>query len=342
MNLTFACGHSGKEGHSRLCPHLVGVEDVPYARVLRGKGLEADVCCAACTKTVKAAQENNEDAIAWQVVSQRCVELLDENEWDMIEWIGQPGIEEQPVAFDQTLTTLVFEAGLEGAVALVPLDSQRLMGWWNHTLFEINQTFLRPLCEAELVTEKGTKVTPRLHVSLDEEVAVLCHDFGRFGVVVDLQEKRTTMRLDKGNYRNEHTPFPAAFFRFEGQTLLVHATDWNRLDVSDPRSGQLLSSRTSPSYRGVEERPQHYLDYFHGQLHVSPDEQWIADDGWVWAPVGVVASWNIARWIGGNVWESEDGVTRHRLCERPYLWNIPVAWIDAEHVAVWELAPTTR
>ncbi len=67
MNLTFACGHSGKEGHSRLCPHLVGVEDVPYARVLRGKGLEADVCCAACTKTVKAAQENNEDAIAWQV-----------------------------------------------------------------------------------------------------------------------------------------------------------------------------------------------------------------------------------------------------------------------------------
>ncbi len=47
-------------------------------------------------------------------------------------------------------------------------------------------------------------------------------------------------------------------------------------------------------------RPLHYLDYFHGELSVSPAENWIADNGWVWHPSGIVTSWSLQAWFNGN------------------------------------------
>jgi hypothetical protein len=143
------------------------------------------------------------------------------------------------------------------------------------------------------------------------------------------------MRLDRGTYHVEHSNFPVAFAQIDGRLLLVHGTDWNRLDVSDPRTGGLLTDRSPTSYRRDEERPEHYLDYFHGGLAASPDGEWIVDNGWVWHPVGIVSSWSLRRWLEGNPWESEDGPSKRGLCTRNYFWDGPLCWIDNRTLAVW-------
>ena len=60
----------------------------------------------------------------------------------------------------------------------------------------------------------------------------------------------------------------------------------------------------------------------------------ILDDGWVWHPVGIPATWSLERWSAGNVWESEDGPTRKILCTRDYYWDHAAAWIDETRVAL--------
>src|SRR5262249_44448040 len=114
----------------------------------------------------------------------------------------------------------------------------------------------------------------------------------------------------------------------------IHRTAWNRLDLSDPASGRLLTERGPTSFRRGEERPEHYLDYFHGALYLSPQNRFVLDDGWVWHPVGIPRVWSLERWISDNVWESEIGAARLRLCARDYYWDHGMAWIDDARVAV--------
>jgi hypothetical protein len=67
---------------------------------------------------------------------------------------------------------------------------------------------------------------------------------------------------------------------------------------------------------------------------VSPDYEWILDNGWVWQPAGVPAVWSLARWLGENMWESEDGPSRKELSPQ-YDWDSPCCWIDDRTVALW-------
>ena len=53
--------------------------------------------------------------------------------------------------------------------------------------------------------------------------------------------------------------------------------------------------------------------YFHGRLAVSPGNTRIAESGWVWGPVGVLASWDLKAWVTDNLWESEDGATLEQI-----------------------------
>jgi hypothetical protein len=153
--------------------------------------------------------------------------------------------------------------------------------------------------------------------------------------VFDLDTGSATMALDRGDYQTEHSNFPAAFAEVDGRTVLIHATEWNRLDVSDPRTGELLTARPTPVYRRDEPRPEHYLDYFHGGLAVSPTGAYVADNGWVWHPFGVVAVWDVRRWLRENPWESEDGPSMRSLCHRAYYWDGPLCWLGSDRLAVW-------
>jgi len=176
----------------------------------------------------------------------------------------------------------------------------------------------------------------RLHASSDGKYAALVVDKGRQGLVVETLSGTVTMRLDGGDYYEHTVPFSACFLRFEGRNVLVHRTDWNRLEASDPATGELLTERYIAPYENGKP-PEHYLDYFHGQLRASPDGSRILDDGWVWHPASVPRTWSVTAWLSSNPWESEDGDSIVDLALRDD-WNGPACWIDDQHIAIWGLA----
>ena len=121
-------------------------------------------------------------------------------------------------------------------------------------------------------------------VDLSQPVSLACSPEGAFvcltqtlgtvGVVIESSSGRRTLRLQRGDYHSDVSPFSAAFVVHNGRPLLIHATDWNRLDISDPATGELLTERSPTSYETGEEPPPHYLDYFHGRLVVSPNSEY--------------------------------------------------------------------
>jgi hypothetical protein len=180
----------------------------------------------------------------------------------------------------------------------------------------------------------GHTLRPHLYLAPNGQFVAVVNDYGRYGCIVDLRSGIVTMHLDGGDYCCETVPFSFAFACRKGQVIAIHRTDWNRLDVSDPSNGRLLTSRGPTSYRPGEERPPHYLDYFHGALYVSPERTHILDDGWVWHPVGIPVVWSLDRWLCENVWESEDGPTRRDVCARESCWDHGMAWLNEKTVAV--------
>jgi hypothetical protein len=191
-----------------------------------------------------------------------------------------------------------------------------------------------PAAEPERPAWDGNRLASRLHLSRCGRFAAIVHDFGRNGKVYDLATGATTMTLDGGDYLPETVRFSCVFVERDGRAVLIHRTAWNRLDASVAATGELLTDRGPTSYREGEERPAHYLDYFHGALYVSPDGRHVVDDGWMWHPVGIPVVWSVDAWLGGNVWESEDGASRTAVGERESYWNHAICWIDDHRFAV--------
>jgi hypothetical protein len=197
-----------------------------------------------------------------------------------------------------------------------------------------------PVAATTLTTEQdrepwaGHRCRRRLHASANGMFAAVVNDYGRLGEVIDLRTGRTTLTLDNQGGHEETVPFSLAFARGGERDVVVHRTAWNRLDVSDARTGALLTARShaEPAQDGTPS--EHHLDYFHGALRVSPDGRRILDDGWVWHPVGFPAVWDLDRWLEGEVWESEDGPSRADVCGRDYYWDHAMTWIDSTRVAV--------
>jgi len=174
----------------------------------------------------------------------------------------------------------------------------------------------------------------RLYASPAGEFAAIVNDYGHYGQVIDLRSGQTTLALDGGKYYAETVPFSFAFAQLKGRVVAIHRTAWNRLDMSDPSNGKLLTARGPTSYQRGENRPLHYLDYFHGALHISPNSVRIADDGWMWQPFGIPTTWSLERWISDNVWESEDGPSRKAICARGYYWDHAFTWLDDNRIAI--------
>ncbi len=173
----------------------------------------------------------------------------------------------------------------------------------------------------------------RLHASADGAYAAIVVDKGTEGVVVQVSSGVVTMRLDGDDYHSDTVPFSACFVRFQGRNILIHRTDWNRLDATDPATGEVLTERHFATYEAGGPRPAHYLDYFHGQLRASPDGSRVIDDGWVWHPVAVMRSWSVANWLESNPWESEDGDSVMDFAMRDD-WSTPACWINDKQVAL--------
>jgi hypothetical protein len=328
------CGHPSIAGQRRLCRHLVGEagEDLDRVWLLTGVGIQYDVCCAACD----AADEPVELIVACE----GCVDRVDVDH-GVTAIRGEPGIAGRPEPVDASLVaTRMPVAPLD--LAAVPdrpdewllLDRGRVLRWNAGTGQILRSARLRPPVSGVDKPWNDRQPRLRVHAAPGGRFAAVVVDYGRHGLMLDLDRDQITMQLDRGTYHPETTPYPVTFAAVDGELVLVHATDWNRLDLSDPATGALLTPRTIASPTNDEPRPAHDLDYFHGRLHLSPGGRWIADDGWVWAPVGVPRLWNLYRWRLRNPFESEDGSSAHSLCQRDYHWDSPMCWIGEDRLAI--------
>jgi hypothetical protein len=331
---TLACSHQEVGQPRRVCLHLLSNREADYCKRFTGIGMDYDLLCVACGKQPEQIESNLRE------VCQSCFETVEtEGYWEVL--LGRPQVLERSTNLSfvhervqlleplpahirdiQPIDALAQSAWIalteNGALARIDLD-QRSYSW----LAQVPEGVVHMRQELALL------------LSVDGSMAAVVNNYGQYGVVIDLQTGLETMRLDRGTYHNNVSAFPVAFFEQGGQTLLIHGTAWNRLDVSDPKTGEVLTGRVSPAYVSGKPRPEHYLDYFHCCLTISPDQEWVVDNGWVWQPTGEVVIWNLRRWMQENVWESEDGPSRKVLCWREYYWDGPLCWVGGQTLAVW-------
>jgi hypothetical protein len=315
---------------------LLGSEGANHVRLLTGSGLEFDLCCRDCGHTAQAG-DRPELFTACEGCLTRCTDG-----WDYT-WLGEAGIRDRP----EPISSEIYESRLPAAVAdIAPASGETGSVWLLLTHDGHIGRFNVPSEEWEVVAQASVPDEPdhdpwcghvlrrRLHASPCGHFAAVVNDYGHHGQVIDLRTGMVTCTLHGGDYHEETVPFSVAFADHDGTTVVIHRADWNRLDVSDAATGDTLTSRGPTSYRRDEQRPEHYLDYFHGGLAVSPDGRWIADDGWVWHPVGILSAWDLRRWMAVNPWESEDGPSLQSLCQRWYHWDSPMCWISESRIAV--------
>ncbi|MFF0294534.1 hypothetical protein ACFYST_15330 [Kitasatospora sp. NPDC004614] len=220
--------------------------------------------------------------------------------------------------------------GGAGAAWLVLSGGGRLARWWPATGEVRDVARYR---EEGPASECGDGVRLRLHVSRCGRWAAVVQDRGRYGVVVDLATGSPALGLDGGDYCCETVPFALAFAEYGGRPVVVHRTDWNRLDVTDLASGEVLTARHGPD--GDGEGAELDFDYFHGALSLSPDGSRLYDGGWVWHPWGMPAVWSLTAWLHDNPRESEDGPS-HAVYPEVSEWDGPMVWIDDRRIAVFD------
>lgn len=323
-----ACGHDSAE-FRHVCIHLLGEEDPDYVEHFTGHGLTSDLLCGPCSQNLDGLSE------ALRAVCPDCfASIRDNGTRDGI--VGLPEFTERPsgLYFRHETVHLVAPLGqrILDIKPVADMDCNRWVaclqdGQLVEIDFEAGTVTARASTDGSAL-ELNEPVT--IHLSRDADLAAVVNTRGQYGVVIDLDDGRHLMAVERDNYHSRHSVYPLAFVEHEGRTVVVHGTHWNRLDISDPRTGRLLTDRTSPGHREA-----HALNYFHGGLTVSPNEMKIAEDGWVWHPCGVVVSWDLRRWLSENVWESEDGPSRRPLTYRNYYWDGPMCWLDDGRLAVW-------
>jgi hypothetical protein len=160
----------------------------------------------------------------------------------------------------------------------------------------------------------------------------------RFGVnaaVADLRDGGVRV-LSREDYHADVSSYSIGFLEREGRTLLIHQTKWNRLDMTDLATGELLTDREiinreiaagrrepdgdwgSPQYE-----TKNYDDYFHSLLHVSPDNKSFLSNGWIWSPVDIITAYGVERFL-----KEYEPAGRNIDFGGGYNWDRPCAFID--------------
>jgi hypothetical protein len=326
------CGHTAHLGERRLCRHLLGerADQLDTFWLLRGVGVEYDLCCAACGRGGHSPE--------LVPACEGCVARADDP-LQVIRVLGQPEIRSRPEPVNAAVSRIALPAA---PLDVAPLDdypgqwlrlTDRHLVRWHAATGEIIARQEVALPPAGPDRSRGRAARYRLHASPGGEFAVIAVDYRQHAAVIELETGRPAMTLDRGAYHVEQTPFPVAFVRIGGQLLLAHATAWNRVDLSDPATGVLVTPRQFQA-TGPGEQPAHYLNYFYGALYPSPDGGLIVSDGWVWSPFGVPRVWDARRWRSEYGYEAEDGESACALRMVGYYWDKPMCWLDETRLAV--------
>lgn len=151
---------------------------------------------------------------------------------------------------------------------------------------------------------------------------------GLTGVVIDLNDSSFLLPLEREDYHCNLCSWPIGFATLDQQITLIHSTQWNRIDFTQLPSGKLLTERVVKFFKDKENI--NYLDYFHSQLYVAPDQEHFVVNGWHWAPFDQIWSWNIKQFL-----------TEYELAGRGlsvievngYNWDRPLCFVDNQTIA---------
>lgn len=335
------CEHKDAQETGHICIHLLNVTSskVNYAKWFTGTRHESSLICMQCYRRAQEEAISIND-IEMHQICLRCFRDIEEKGF-MGNVLGLPEIYERVTSLSFSHQIIPVLDGLtENLLEIQPIDGQRESAWIGLTekgnvvyvdFSERKTTHIMQLSSSKLDLQQEIS----LHVATDGQMAAIVNTFGQYGIVINLTTKQITMHLERDDDHIDFSHFPIAFFTMDEKLLLIHGTEWNRLDISDPETGALITARSARQYKEGESRPEHYLDYFHCGLTVSMDQEWIVDNGWVWMPIGIVTSWNLKRWAQESVWESEDGPSMRELCARWYYWGGSLCWLDSRTLAIW-------
>jgi hypothetical protein len=161
-------------------------------------------------------------------------------------------------------------------------------------------------------------------VSPKRTYIAIAQTFGSFGVVLERQTGNVIYKLNRGDYGNaiDNSMFSVAFLLHGDREVVVHATNWNRLDAT-----------SLPDLIPLTERGDVDDQYFQAMLTVSPDYRYIISNGWVWHPFGAMKSWDATAWITTSPTLAEDA--KGELPYSEYLWDRPIAFVDDRTFIVW-------
>lgn len=337
-----ACNHERDRFGSPMCVHLrtssnVGIDCMKW---YIGSGCEYELLCVPCVQ-----QREQAVVIEAESVCEECFKRISrEISYDGMR--GKPEVQIRPEPFHFTIEHTPLPKELGRVIDIAPVNGSSeplwmlLAGTGQIFRFNVASGDLVDVAHSHVPAEAdrepwcGRSLRQHLHTSNGGEFVAVVNDYGRYGQIIDLASGKVTLSLDGGDYHPETVPFSFAFTEFNSRVVAIHRTQWNRLDCSDASTGKLLSERSFANYEVAGKPPEHYLDYFHGAICVNPSGTRVADDGWVWHPVGIPYSWSLERWLSDNVWESEDGPTKMNLCTRLYYWDVSMAWLDDTRIAV--------
>jgi hypothetical protein len=338
-----ACGHEKAPFGEPLCIHIRSCRTpwIKSVNWLIGDGLKMEIVCVPCADGRESGQP-----VDVEPVCEECYQRLIDEIVEPVACRGKPGILIRPEIFDSTLKDIALPKQIGTIIDIAPLNREKRSVWllltesgaiirWDADAGEwVRRWSVDVTAEPDHKPWMGYELRRRLHASDDGNFVAVVNDYGRYGQVMDMRSGEITVALKGGEYHQETVPFSFAFAEWKGRAFAIHRTAWNRLDISDPSTGELLTDRSPTVWRRGQERPEHYLDYFHGALYVSPRGAYIADDGWVWSPSGIPRVWSLDRWLSDNIWESEDGPTTINLCQRAYYWGGAITWIDERFIAI--------
>jgi hypothetical protein len=106
--------------------------------------------------------------------------------------------------------------------------------------------------------------------------------------------------------------YSIGFVKHGNSSLLIHQTKFNRLDITNLETGELLTDREiyqkeiarghndgQGNYIPPKYDKKNFISYFHSLLHISPDYRSFLSNGWHWHPFGNIMVFSVIDFLSG-------------------------------------------
>ena len=160
--------------------------------------------------------------------------------------------------------------------------------------------------------------------------------YGLNAATVNIADKNV-IKFTREDYHCDVSSYSAGFLEHNGRVLLIHQTQWNRLDITDLETEKLLTER-EVSVRDLGQKDEcggtiyehnNYIDYFHSLLHISPDGKHFLSNGWIWQPSDNIMCFETERFL-----EEYETCGEHIEYYRGYAWDRPCTFVGNDILVI--------